>query len=200
MKKVTLISMLTVTMITVSGLAAAQASPTAFLKAKDEKISALLKDADANQDKILKIVGKMLNFETLCKESLGKHWETRTEEQRKEFTETLRALIEKNLITRLKNTKDRKITYQSETQEGDMAQVLTQVATGDDPRADVLEIEYKMKKGGGTWKVVDMVTDGVSLVSNYRSQFNKIITEEGWDSLMKKMKDKLAEQPADESA
>jgi phospholipid transport system substrate-binding protein len=130
----------------------------------------------------------------LCKDSLGKHWETRSEDERKEFTKTLKALIEKNLINRLKNTKERKIKYQSESLDGNKAQVLTEVATGDDPRADTLEIEYKMQKGRGTWGIVDMVTDGVSLVSNYRSQFNKIITEDGWDTLMKKMKDKHAEQ------
>jgi phospholipid transport system substrate-binding protein len=51
-----------------------------------------------------------------------------------------------------------------------------------------------MRKKGKGWRVTDMVTDGVSLVSNYRSQFNKIITEDGWDVLMQKMKDKLVEQ------
>ena len=198
MKKVTLISMLTVTFITISGLAVAQASPTAFLKAKDKKLSTLLQKADSNQDKILNVVNKMLNFEALCKDSLGKHWDTRSEEEQKEFTATLKALIEKNLINRLKNTKGRKVTYQSESLDGDKAQVITQVATSDDPRADVLEIEYKLVKGKGNWSVVDMVTYGISLVGNYRSQFNKIITEVGWEALMKKMKDKLAEQSENE--
>ena len=50
-----------------------------------------------------------------------------------------------------------------------------------------------MQRRGKSWRVTDMVTDGISLVSNYRSQFNKIITEDGWDVMMQKMRDKLAE-------
>ena len=87
-----------------------------------------------------------------------------------------------------------KIKYQSEEIAGSTATVVTIVSDGDGPRAQQLEIAYKLEKRGRSWVVVDMITDGVSLVSNYRSQFNKIITQDGWDAMIKKMKDKLAER------
>jgi phospholipid transport system substrate-binding protein len=71
--------------------------------------------------------------------------------------------------------------------------VVTEVAAGAGPRDSRTEIAYKLRKHGKEWIGVDMVTDGVSLVANYRSQFNKIIVEQGWTALMQKMKDKLAE-------
>ena len=136
----------------------------------------------------------MLNFDVLCRESLGKHWDTRTPDQQKEFTETLKALIEKNLVNRLKDSRDHNVVYESQEVTGATASVLALISSGDDPRAEKTEIEYKLRKEGKGWRVTNMVTDGVSLVSNYRSQFNKIITEDGWDVLMQKMKDKLVEQ------
>jgi phospholipid transport system substrate-binding protein len=193
MKRFGYFVLLMIAVMLVGGPVAAQAGPTAFLKANDKKLNTLLSDTEKNKDKIIKIVNKMLDFDKLCRDSLGKHWDTRTVEQQQEFTKTLKALIEKNLINRLKDTKDRSIAYQSETVTCDTASVTTLISSGDDPRGEKTEIEYKLTKKEAEWGVVDMLTDGVSLVSNYRSQFNKIINEEGWDALIKKMKDKLAE-------
>jgi phospholipid transport system substrate-binding protein len=182
-------------LITISSNAAAQASPMAFLQKIDAQLKPLLANTQANEKKIVKIVNRMLDFPTLCKSSLGKHWTApeRTEAQRKDFTKTLHALIEKNVVARLKDTKSHVITYESEEVDGKRGTVVTIVADGTGPRAVQTEIAYKMRKQGAKWVVVDMVTDGVSLTSNYRSQFNKIITQDGWDVMMQKMRDKLAE-------
>ncbi|MDD5310069.1 MAG: ABC transporter substrate-binding protein [Deltaproteobacteria bacterium] len=185
---------LTVTLFVVSsGVAAAQASPTAFVKAMDGRLKPLLADTKANESKILSVVDDLLDFETLCRDSLGKHWGTRSEAERKEFVGTLQALIEKSVVTRLKDTRNHMVTYTSEELNGNDATVVTVVAAGSGPRDSKTEIAYRLRKHGREWIVVDMVTDGVSLVSNYRSQFNKIIVEQGWTALMQKMKDKLAQ-------
>jgi phospholipid transport system substrate-binding protein len=175
-------------------VSAGDAGPTVFLKSNDKKLKPLLADTTKNRQKILKTINAMMDFDALCKASLGKHWSERTPEERKNFSETLRALIEKNLIKRLKDSKDHVITYGDETVSGDTAQVSTTVKAGSGPRADETEVVYKMHKKSGKWIVTDMITDEVSLVNNYQSQFNKIITEEGWAALMKKMTDKLAER------
>jgi phospholipid transport system substrate-binding protein len=183
-----------IAVLLLSASAFAGEKPMQFLKAKNEKLNPLLANTEKNKKKILDVVQNMMDFDTLCRDSLGKHWEGRTEAERTEFSDTLHALIEKNLIKRLKDSRNHKVVYDAETVNGDSASVTTTVVSGDGPRAEQVEIEYKMKKQGKKWGVVDMVTDGVSLVSNYRSQFNKIITEEGFDALLKKMKDKLAEK------
>jgi phospholipid transport system substrate-binding protein len=169
-------------------------SATAFVQGIDQKVKPMLANSAQNKDKIIRTLGQMLDFPTLSKASLGKHWEGKTDAQRKEFSDTLQALIEKNVVKRLKDTRNHKIKYQSEEVTGSSATVVTIVSDGDGPRAQQLEIAYKLQKRGKGWVVVDMLTDGVSLVSNYRSQFNKIITQDGWDAVIKKMKDKLAER------
>ena len=168
--------------------------PTAFLKSKDKKLKPLLANTDKNKKKILNTISSMMDFNTLCKDSLGKHWDSRSDSERKDFSDTLRALIEKNLIRRLKDSKDHIITYGEETVSGQTGSVVTVVKAGAGPRADETEIIYKMRKKGKSWIVTDMITDGISLVSNYRDQFNSHITKDGWDGLMKRMKDKLAEK------
>ncbi len=193
MKRIQSIAIMIVFLLAASGAAAAQARPAAFLKKQDRKLGSLLKDTEKNRAKILKVVNNILDFKTLCKDSLGKHWGARTDSDKLEFTATLQALIEKNLVNRLKDTRDHKLVYGREEVTGKTASVVTIIAPNDDPRAEKTENEYKLHKTGKDWSVVDMVTDGVSLVGNYRSQFNKIIVEDGWDVLMKKMKDKLAE-------
>jgi len=168
-------------------------SPTAFVQGIDQKVKPMLANTAQYKNKILGILNQMLDFPTLCKDSLGKHWEGKTDAQRKEFSDTLHALIEKNVVKRLRDTRNHKVKYESEEIKGNTANVITIVSDGDVPRAQQLEIAYKLQKRGKSWIVVDMLTDGVSLVSNYRSQFNKIITQDGWDAVIKKMKDKLAE-------
>jgi phospholipid transport system substrate-binding protein len=188
-----IVSLAALLVMTTAALGAQAAGPMDYLKSVDKKLKPLLANAQKNEKKILKIVNNLMDFPTLCQKSLGKHWKERSAEERKEFTETLHALIEKNVVKRLKDTKSHIITYESEEIEGKSATVVTIVASGSGPRDTQTEISYKMKKKGPKWAVVDMVTDGVSLVQNYRSQFNKIITKDGWATLMQKMRDKLAE-------
>jgi phospholipid transport system substrate-binding protein len=192
MKRLHIVPIIVVLLASIGGAAVAAPSPTAFLKAMDKKLDPLLKNTDKNKGEILRIVNDMLSFDQLCKESLGKHWDTRSKAEQKDYSATLKALIEKNFLNRLKDSKDRKIEYESEEVLGVEASVVTRVSS-DDLRAGKTEIEYKLQKTTKSWRVTDMVTEGVSLVSNYRSEFNKIITKDGWDVLMKKMKDKLAE-------
>jgi phospholipid transport system substrate-binding protein len=172
---------------------AAAETPTEFIKSKEKTLEPLLKNTASNQKKIVHVITSMMDFEAVCQESLGKHWSQRTDAQRQDFKKTLRAVIEKNLISSLKENSSRKPEYKSEKIDGDKAAVLTLVKTSDDPRAEKTELEYKLERRANTWITVDMVTDGVSLVANYRSQFNKIIAEQGWDALVKKLKDKLAQ-------
>jgi phospholipid transport system substrate-binding protein len=199
MKRLHIVPIAVVLLASIGGAAVASPSPMAFLKAMDEKLDPLLENTDKNKAEILKIVNEMLDFDQLCKESLGKHWDTRSNAEQKDFSATLKALIEKNFLNRLKDSKDRKIEYESEEVLGVEASVVTRVSSGD-PRAEKTEIEYQLQKTAKSWRVTDMVTNGVSLVSNYHSEFSKIITKDGWDVLMQKMKDKLAEREKTETA
>lgn len=177
----------------VSASALAAGGPTDYLKSLDGELKPLLEKSSQNKGKILKIVKKMLDFERLCKDSLGKHWDLRTDQERKDFSDTLTALIEKNVLNRLTSTSSNNVVYESENVKGATATVVTIVTDNSGSRPVEIEIAYQMEKRGQQWIVVDMKTDGISLVSNYRSQFNSLIEKDGWDKMMTKMKEKLAE-------
>jgi len=192
MKPLHIVPIMIVLLAFIGGAAAAAPSPMAFIRAMDEKLDPLLEDTDKNKGEILRILNEMLDFKQLCRESLGKHWDTRSKADRKDFCASLKSLIEKNSVKRLKYAKDHKIEYESEEVLGAKASVVTRI-TPEKPRAPKTEIEYELQKAANSWRVTDMVTDGVSLVSTYCSEFGRIIAEDGWDVLMKRMKDKLAE-------
>ena len=149
--------------------------------AKERRIKAQLKDT----------IRAMLDFDELAKRSLRKHWEARSPSERAEFTGLLKDLIERNYLSQLKTNLDYKLAYGDASTRGDKAKVLTTVTTEKDRRTSEIVIEYKMRKVKKSWMVYDVVTDGVSIVRNYRSQFNRIIRKKSYQALVEKMRKKL---------
>ena len=90
-----------------------------------------------------------------------------------------------------------KIVYQPEQADGDVVTVRSKLVT---QSGTEIPIDYRLQKDGERWKVYDVVIEGVSLVSNYRSQFNKIITQSSFDELVKKMEQKQLEVAAEQKA
>ena len=180
---------------------AAPIGPLATLKQKNGEVNRLLKQktakgspAEAKQkDEIKQMAATLLDYQELAKRSLAQHWDKLTASQRSEFVTTLRELIERNYVKQLRTNIDYQVLYKGEEVDGDGATVSTVVKVKSKGRDTDAEIVYKMRKLGNEWRVWDVVTDEVSLVRNYRTQFNKIITEQSYDALIKKMKNKLAE-------
>ena len=182
-------------------MAASGLSPTATLKQKNGDVEKVLrqkveKGSPAEQkqkSEIKQLAATLLDYDELSKKSLAAHWEKLTPAQRTEFVTTLRELIERNYVKQLRTNLDYQVQYKNEESEGDQATVSTVVKVKSAGKNTDAEIVYKMKKDPDGWRVWDVITDEVSLVRNYRTQFNKIITEQSYDALIKKMKSKLAE-------
>ena len=187
-------------------MAASGLGPMATLKQKNGDVDKLLrqkveKGSPAEQkqkDDIKKMAAALLDYDELGKRSLAQHWTKLNPLQQKEFISTLRELIERNYVKQLRSNLDYQVQYKGEQVEGEDATVNTIVKVKSQGKNSDAEIVYKMRKipigAGPEWRVWDVITDEVSLVRNYRTQFNKIITEQGYDALIKKMKKKLAEQ------
>jgi phospholipid transport system substrate-binding protein len=177
-------------------------SPTQAIKRTHARINRLLSKktrpgtpADKRvKEQVTQQVNAFLDFEELARRALGRHWAARTEAERKEFVGILRELIERNYVKQLRTNLGYKIEYRKESTEGDKAKVLTAVKVKKNRRTTEIIIEYKMRKANSGWMVYDVVTDEVSIVRNYRSQFNRIIRKESYEALVKKMRDKLAEK------
>jgi len=189
-----------------AGGAAAADSPMAVLKKANKKITKLLDEkieagsaaAKLRDEKITKIVDGFLDFATLSTKAMGKHWEERTAEEKDEYSKLFRELIQKNYLKQIHEKADYEILYDSEQIDADKAVVNTTVKAknkqGEEAETAVV---YKLRKTKGKWLVVDIETDEVSLVGNYRSQFNKIITKDGFKALIEKMKKRIAEGTSD---
>ena len=179
---------------------AAQAGPgTAAVKGANEKISALLKQKAAAgskeekdlASKVTTSVRDLLDIDELGKRAMVDQWAKLKPEQQTEFLNTLRALIEDNYIHGLRSNLSYTVDYTGESTDKDGNTVVTtQINTKRKNRTVKIEVDYVLKKQGDKLKAWDVKTDGVGLVENYRTQFNKIIDKEGFTGLINRMKKK----------
>lgn len=178
-------------------------SPMQVLKKANQKIEKILdqklgKGADAEKkrdDKLKKVVDGFLNFDALAQKSLGKHWKERTDEEKAEFKKIFKELIQKNYLKQIHEKADYDVVYDDEEIEDDKAVVNTTVKAKNKKGEEAeTSLVYKLKKKKGKWLVVDIITDEVSLVQNYRSQFAKIIKKDGYATLVEKIQKKLEEK------
>ena len=140
---------------------------------------------------IKKSIATIFDSQEMAKRTLGKHWNQRTPAEKKQFVDLFATLLENSYAGKIESYNNEKIVYTKETLDGDYAEVKSKVIT---PKQDEYTLDYRlMKKENGTWMVYDVIIEGVSLVSNYRTQFNKIISTNGYAELVKKLQAKSNE-------
>ena len=126
----------------------------------------------------------IFDWAEMAKRSLGRHWEGRTEAERAEFSRLLGDLIERSYMTSIERFGGEKITFLGESPDGDRTTVSTRILTS---RGQNIAVQYRMILGGERWRVYDVVIEGVSLVGNYRTQFDKVIQTSSYQELVKKL-------------
>jgi phospholipid transport system substrate-binding protein len=140
----------------------------------------------ARKAKIREVILQRFNFEEMAKRSLGRHWQKRTPEEQQEFVQLFTDLLENSYIDKIERSEGKEnINYTEEIIENNNASVRTAIVQKGDQNIDV---EYRLLKRNGDWQVYDVVIERVSLVNNYRTQFNKILLQESYEALIKKMK------------
>jgi phospholipid transport system substrate-binding protein len=173
----------------------AEPSAKAFLMAKQGELTALVKNASpANGKKVEAIFDKIIDYEALARESLARHWEARTEAERAEFTSVLKELVRRAYRKNLDKTAGYDVAYEGESkiERGHLIKTVARSKTN--AREEPFAIDYLVNDSGGTWRITDIVTEGSSMVINYRRQFNKVIDKDGFAELMRRMKRKLEER------
>ena len=195
----TLLPLLVTCLLPIAALADSAAPAKRFLETRHAQVVKILKQpangADAlakRNGELKKALADLLDFEELSKRALQDHWETLSTDKRKKFSELLAQLVERSYQKNLESTMDFRVTYDEAKQVGDSIQVSTEARSTKNRRSPPIAIDYTLATDGQAFRVYDITTDGVSLVSNYRRQFNKIIRREGWDALLDRMKSKLA--------
>ena len=127
-----------------------------------------------------KAVGTMFDYSEMAKRSLGKHWNQLTHAERNQFTNLFSSLLENSYAGKIESYSNEKIVYLKETLDGNYAEIKSKVIT---EKRDEYSLDYRLLNENGKWMVYDVAIEGVSLVSNYRSQFGKIIKSDGYAEL-----------------
>ncbi|MBM3223820.1 MAG: ABC transporter substrate-binding protein [Candidatus Tectomicrobia bacterium] len=147
------------------------------------------------RDKMRQAVFQRFGFDEMAQRALGIHWSKRTPAEKKEFAALFGELLERSYINKIESySSEQKILYTKENIDKDgFASVRTEIVVKRDVNVDV---EYRLTKRDGNWQVYDVVIEGVSLVNNYRTQFNNIVSQESYEALVKKLKLKLEQERA----
>ncbi|MDO9533088.1 MAG: ABC transporter substrate-binding protein [Deltaproteobacteria bacterium] len=177
------------------GVAGAWAGPpTEIAKQVIERALEALNDpssqSEVRRQKVKRIVDPYFDYQEMAKRSLGPAWGKLSAGQRHEFVQLFAQLLEASYSDKIEKYAQRvKIDYTGEILDGDYAEVRTVVVRANDR----IPLNYRLINEAGSWKVYDVVIEGVSLVSNYRSQFSRIIHESSYAELVRRLKTKVSE-------
>ena len=168
---------------------------TGKLKSTIDKVIAIVKDENLRKDKqgrraaLRKTIDERFDYRQMVMRSLAKNWDLRSDQERQEFIELFKSLLENSYANKLEAYSDEKINYTNEMIKGKYALVKTEVVRP----SSTIAVDYKLIQENGDWRVYDFVIEGVSMIRNYRSQFTKIIRKDSYEILVQKLTDKINE-------
>ena len=141
------------------------------------------------REELRKVLYSRFDFTEMAKRALGPHWQRRSPEEQKEFVELFTSLLEGAYLDKIESYNGEQVQYLNETVDNDYAEMDTKIV---DNHGQPFSVDYRLRNGGGDWKVYDVVIENVSLVNNYRSQFNRVLAKSSFEELLKTMKEKLS--------
>lgn len=137
--------------------------------------------------KLWEVLAPIFNFEEISRRALGRHWKGRTTEEKKEFTAVFTNILKNTYLRKTDSYANEKIVYLRETAQGNRIRVQTSILT---IKGEKFSVDYSMRKIGNNWKIYDMAIEGVSIVGNYRSQFNSVLSKSPFAELIQQLKEK----------
>ena len=179
--------------------ASAQESPDALVRKNSNEILAAIKaDKDlavGNQKKIEKLADEKIlpffNFARMTQLAVGRNWRDASDAQKKSLTDEFRTLLVRTYSTSLTQFRNQTIDVKPTKMAAADSEVVVKTQVNQ-PGGQPIPIDYSMEKSGDSWKVYDVLIDGVSLVTNYRSSFNTEIQKSGIDGLIKSLSERNA--------
>ena len=169
--------------------------PTEQIKQRVDQVIKVLNDP-ALRDKtaerqaaIRKIAEDVFDYPDAARRALGAHWNGRTPQEREEFVRLFADVLDRAYVSKIDLYQGEKVSYLGETIDGEQATVKTRIIT---KKGSEVPIDYRMHLKSGRWLVYDVIIEGVSLVANYRNQFNKIVQTESYQALVDRLRSKEA--------
>jgi phospholipid transport system substrate-binding protein len=173
-------------------------APSDQLRGRVDRVLSVLEDAELKQEArtaerraaIRAVAYEIFDFRELSQRALARHWHARSAAERDEFVRLFADLLERSYVGKIETYSGERIQYTGEFAEGALATVRTRIVTrgGTD-----VPVDYRMHRVGDRWLVYDVVIEGVSLVANYRAQFNRIIQTSSYQGLVDRLRTKHEE-------
>jgi len=179
-------------------LPAGAGAPTEQTRATVDKVLSILNNpelraaarANERRDQLRAAIKSRFDFAEMAKRSLGTQWSRRSPQEQQEFVRLFTELLENSYLDQIESYNGEKITYGKENLDQDHAEALTKVVS---KKGEEFAVNYNLRSVNGDWKVYDVMIENISLVNNYRSQFNRILAKSSFDDLLKKLQAKAPE-------
>jgi phospholipid transport system substrate-binding protein len=174
--------------------------PTDELRAAIEKVQTILNDPQLKAagkkgerlDKLRQVIQPKFDFTEMAKRSLGANWQRRNAEEQREFVRAFTELLENAYVDSIDSYDGEKVVFTNEKQDKEYSEVNTKIVS---KKGEEFSVNYKLHQASGSWKVYDVVIENISLVNNYRSQFNRVIAKSSYEDLVRTMKEKRFDAP-----
>lgn len=146
--------------------------------------------AAQRRDQLRHIISRSFDFTEMSRSALGYHWKQITPDQQQEFTTVFTTFIEDSYLAKINDYSGQQVQFVRQSKDGaQYAQVATNIVqAGKDPIA----VNYRLLSENGQWKVYDVTVDAISIIANYRNQFNRVMNNQGYTKLIADLKSKQA--------
>lgn len=189
---------LSVVLLALGVLVSANASASDAMdevKATVDQVLQILKNpeyksaATQRRQKLRSVIGGHFDFTDMSRSALAVHWKSLSEQQRRDFVPLFTSLMERAYMSRIESYSGQQIQFLRENSDGTgYSEVYTSIVQNG---AQPISVNYRLKQTDTGWKVYDVLIDGISLVANYRNQFNRVINSKGYDGLVEQIKTKV---------
>ena len=170
--------------------------PTDVVKSAWDRLVQVLKDPtlspkDKQKERVARlkeIIDPAIDYAETAKRVLGPHWQRRTPEEQQEFVKIFHDFVERIYTGQINQYEGEKIVFGRESVDQDFAQVDSKIV---DAKGEASSLVFRLHRTDGKWKVYDAVVEDISMISNYRSQFDRVISSSSYEGLVKKLKEKI---------
>ena len=170
--------------------------PTDEIKQTTDKILSILTNPSlkgssktAEREKLIRqAIDERFDWEEMARRSLARYWDQRTDGEKKEFVRLYSDLLERTYMDKVEGYSGEKVTYEGESVDNGYAVVRVKIVT---KKNTDIRVHYRLKRVENKWLVYDVSIEGVSLVNNYRTQFNSIILKSSYENLVKRLRERV---------
>jgi phospholipid transport system substrate-binding protein len=165
--------------------------PTEQLRTYTDQVLKVLQNPSLSlperRDAVRHLAEQVFDVTETARRALGPHWQQRTPAEREEFVKLFANLLEQTYINRIDEFGGEKLTYVSEQIDGDRAVVKAKITT---KNGTDVPVESRLLQRDTRWLIYDILVENLSLISNYRSQFDRVIRTSSYEELVKRLRTK----------